>query len=577
MAALALRRSGLSGGLDLLNIQPEEPPPTVAPADSWSTTTLETLPEDALASVLAQLGSSVDQLVVACVSSSLCDAVSRSWARDALLLSSDPHLATDQLLLQLTLGRLARGLVRELDIAGCDLLTKSAVTRAAMAQRTIQRLNGTNVGVGSWTPEQLLRVIAALDDLRVLTADCRSLGASSPLLRLLAHPAVRLRKLVLHKPESGAALEPAADDLVSLTAALKRKPPGGGDAPVASLREVDLGQSGGGLRGAFEFVAALLAGEECRVQKLALSGVRSASVEALAALGAALDGNRHLEQLSLGCNFISAEGCRALAAAVASHPALRSLSLEHNPIQDSGAAALSAALCGRGSRLTSLSLPFTGAKDGACRALADALAAGAPLASLDLGGNLVTAGGAAALAAALADPSGCALRSLNLAANYRLGPEGALSLAAALPSSGLAELHLAGCAVGAGPVGRIAAAVARSSLRLLDLSHNQIGDRGAWDLAWAIAEPHAQLTTLILKSDDIEDDGAAELLAALAHNTVLEVLDLSGNRIDPSGEHGASQDRRVTLGFQSRPFLHTPAEAAPSGGEASGGDAASSA
>jgi len=342
----------------LLNIEPEEPPPIVAPAaapaDSWSTTTLETLPEDALASVLAQLGSSVEQLVVACVSSSLCDAVSRSWARDVLLLSSDPHLATDQLLLQLTLGRLARGLVRELDIAGCELLTKSAVTRAAMAQRTIQHLNGTNVGVGSWTPEQLLRVIAALDDLRVLTADCRSLGASSPLLRLLAHPAVRLRKLVLHKPESGAVLEPAADDLVSLTAALKRKPPGGGDAPVASLREVDLGQSGGGLRGAFEFVAALLAGEECQVQKLALSGVRSASVEALAALGAALDGNRHLEQLSLGCNFISAEGCRALAAAVASHPALRSLSLEHNPIQDSGAAALSAALCGRGSRLTPL-------------------------------------------------------------------------------------------------------------------------------------------------------------------------------------------------------------------------------
>lgn len=252
MAALALRRSGLSGGLDLLNIQPEEPPPTVAPADSWSTTTLETLPEDALASVLAQLGSSVDQLVVACVSSSLCDAVSRSWARDALLLSSDPHLATDQLLLQLTLGRLARGLVRELDIAGCDLLTKSAVTRAAMAQRTIQRLNGTNVGVGSWTPEQLLRVIAALDDLRVLTADCRSLGASSPLLRLLAHPAVRLRKLVLHKPESGAALEPAADDLVSLTAALCTLPPPTRALCVPTLPRIDprCRRSSGSLRAA---------------------------------------------------------------------------------------------------------------------------------------------------------------------------------------------------------------------------------------------------------------------------------------------------------------------------------------
>jgi hypothetical protein len=40
------------------------------------------------------------------------------------------------------------------------------------------------------------RLIPGLHDLKLLNANCRAHGASSPLLRLLANPGVRLRKLV---------------------------------------------------------------------------------------------------------------------------------------------------------------------------------------------------------------------------------------------------------------------------------------------------------------------------------------------------------------------------------------------
>ena len=46
-----------------------------------------------------------------------------------------------------------------------------------------------------------------------------------------------------------------------------------------------------------------------QVRRLALCGSRSAPPEALAALGAALETNRHLEHLALGSNFISQVGC----------------------------------------------------------------------------------------------------------------------------------------------------------------------------------------------------------------------------------------------------------------------------
>lgn len=278
-------------------------------------------------------------------------------------------------------------------------------------------------------------------------------------------------------------------------------------------------------------------------------------------LARALGTNGMLQTLELGCNFLGELSARALAEGLGAHPSLQTLALEHNPLQDAGVAAICDELAGGSSKLTCLSLSFTGAADHACAALARALKRGVPIAECDLGGNLITAAGAASLAAALVAPEGCALRSLGLSANAQLRGAGALELAAALPSSQLVELRLAGCAIGAAPCGRIGAAICRArTLEALDISWNEIGDTGAWDIAWALSEEGTRLKRLGLARNEIENDGAAEICTALEgrHSAGaeggLECLDLNGNRIG-----GCLHPRlealhcAVRIGFQFQP------------------------
>ena len=82
-----------------------------------------------------------------------------------------------------------------------------------------------------------------------------------------------------------------------------------------------------------------------------------------------------------------------------------------------------------------------------------------------------------------------------------------MALAAALPQSGLTALYLEGCALGAAPMSRLAAALAASRLAVLDLASNEIMDEGAWELAWRLPEcPH--LERLLLAVSQIEPDRA---------------------------------------------------------------------
>lgn len=291
------------------------------------------------------------------------------------------------------------------------------------------------------------------------------------------------------------------------------------------------------------------------MRRLALSGAppRAAAVEQFAH---ALGSNSALEALELGCNFLGERDARTIATGLQMHPTLRTLSLEHNPLQDGGVAAICDALTSA-SQLTHLYLPFTGAADGACASLSRALLRGVPISHCDLGGNLLSAEGAAYLAAALVAPQGCALLSLSLSANSRLGAAGALELSAALPSSQLAELQLAGCAIGAAPCGRIGASLGRAaSLKALDLSSNEIGDMGAWDLAWALSEEGTRLERLSLARNEIEDDGAAELCTAIEERSgPLRFLDLNGNRIDAlvARLEDLAGHCAVRIGFQLKP------------------------
>merc|ERR1712038_2116294 len=75
-----------------------------------------------------------------------------------------------------------------------------------------------------------------------------------------------------------------------------------------------------------------------------------------------------------------------------------------------------------------------------------------------------------------------------------------------------------------------------SSLTILDLGQNEIGDEGTIALADGIRK-NIGLKELLLYSNKLLDEGAMQLGMCLKVNTVLSKLDISGNQI---GDHGAT-------------------------------------
>lgn len=69
-----------------------------------------------------------------------------------------------------------------------------------------------------------------------------------------------------------------------------------------------------------------------------------------------------------------------------------------------------------------------------------------------------------------------------------------------------------------------------STLEVLDVDSNTIGDAGAKALAEAAAN-HPALSTLGLAHNDITDDGASALLKLLRSNYKITALPLQGNSV----------------------------------------------
>ena len=271
----------------------------------------------------------------------------------------------------------------------------------------------------------------------------------------------------------------------------------------------------------------------------------------------ALATNTSLLELDLSCCQADAAAGRELGATVARHPTLRSLNVAHNPLLDAGAAAIADGAVASKS-LRHLRMPFTGAADGCCAALALTLRpadASAGLETLVLSGCNVTAAGVASLAAVggVLPPAGeegdeypmrrGRLRVLDLSANHLIGGAGARAIAKALGAPSLRhlrELRLGGCAVGASAAGELVAALPRATaLRSVDLSANGLKDEGAWAVAWAFDALPATLGELDLSSNGIEDDGALELAGALADNgRPPRTIDLRDNVFEPGSRAG---------------------------------------
>lgn len=177
--------------------------------------------------------------------------------------------------------------------------------------------------------------------------------------------------------------------------------------------------------------------------------------------------------------------------------------------------------------------------DAGARALAAALPG--RLTEVDLSHNLIGSDGLAVLCEAAAAGS---VATLRLSGNRVESAGGAIALHTLLTtSSALLELSLANCRLTAEAIkvvmrgsGEIAPA-ASSSVVVLDLHGNKLGDAGAALLAMGLKSGGllGNVTTLELSSTGIADAGAVAVASALRDGCKLTALDLDCNRLTQDG------------------------------------------
>lgn len=257
-----------------------------------------------------------------------------------------------------------------------------------------------------------------------------------------------------------------------------------------------------GREGAKQLAGAM--GSRVRVSRLDL-GNTDLEDEGLAHIAGVLSKSRGgVSELDVSWNRVALAGALALAAALqaAGGCPLVELSLENNNLGDAGAVALAQALMKKSkavhkdvdevsATLRVLNLAGNGIGLAGAVSLAGAVCGAAGLWELELGRNRLGPRGAAALAAALAEPE-ASLKTLGLAVN-RVADEGAKALA-----QGLA----------ARPVGCPSPALA------LNLRSNLIGDAGVAALGQSLASG-APFTTLHLDYNRVTGIGVTALASAL--------------------------------------------------------------
>ncbi len=237
-----------------------------------------------------------------------------------------------------------------------------------------------------------------------------------------------------------------------------------------------------------------------------------------------------LDTVYLGCNRIDDVG---RLAEVVGERGVDALWLKRNPIGTAGAHRLAAAIASGGPRVLDVYNCELG--DDGVAALSRALASPAcRVEHVYLGGNAAGAAAAAAIAELVATTP--RLRSLQLSAS-RFAAHAEVLAEGLAANRTLAVLGLASCGLDAGGAGAIARALARHpALARLDLARapsaralgeaaNRIGDPGA--PAWAdLVRANGPLASLDLRDNAITSRGAFPILEALHDNDYLVELGL---------------------------------------------------
>ena len=284
-------------------------------------------------------------------------------------------------------------------------------------------------------------------------------------------------------------------------------------------------------------------GSRLTVQKAYLGGERI-DVAAAEVLGAALETNTTLTDLSLSLNNLGPDGAKSLADMLKTNTILTDLHLSANDLGPVGAESVTAAL-GKNTTLKHLDLSANELGPAGAESVAKALEKNRTLRALNLSGNNLGSSSADSLSTAL--ETNTSLTALNLSGN-NLGPVGARSFAAALKmNKTLTELNLSGNNIGPTGVESLAAILVvaggesvaanlttNKTLTNLDLSANYLGPAGAESLA-AMLITNKTLVNLDLSTNGLAPAGAESLAAAIETNTTLKALNLSRNNLGPTG------------------------------------------
>jgi len=189
-------------------------------------------------------------------------------------------------------------------------------------------------------------------------------------------------------------------------------------------------------------------------------------------------------------------------------PAIRTLSLGCNPITDKGVLAI-------------------------CELLVDHKV---PLTSLDLSFCDMTSESAPGIASLLRDDS-ASLRSLALV-NTALGDAGVLRLASVLVGNGsLEHLDLSGTGITKVGIGGLAMAIGAgcTKLKSLSMERNRIDAEGAANFATTALQASSSLHVLSLAYNAIGNEGAGAIARAVGARNVVESLNLGKNKIHAEG------------------------------------------
>ena len=253
-------------------------------------------------------------------------------------------------------------------------------------------------------------------------------------------------------------------------------------------------------------------------------GLSSEDVEALAS---ALPEIPALERLNLCSNGLGDDSATILSTVLGECRNLHVLELQGNQISDTGALALSKVLSSLSHCLISLSLGSLLGKE--AQGFMTNISSLENLSTLDLSGNKSGSSFANALATALPSLS---LSCLNLGATG-IGPRGAKAILPVLArdkNMDLRELYLGGCRLGFFGTKTIASVGLPVGLEVLDLSNNDIGDDGAWQITNSIMNLN-RLKALDLSSNaGFGDDAVAEVGRLLPNMQNLSSLNLSNNK-----------------------------------------------